>query len=108
MTHAHTHHHTPGIVAIALTTALALTSTTAPASARTFDFNTTGSMIQKPLPPQWACIFGQASTDGSPTIQCQQAPAPNATTAHKNALASQHPNAAAIANARRRHRPTDS
>ena len=24
MTHAHTHHHTPGIVAIALTTALAL------------------------------------------------------------------------------------
>ena len=107
MTHAHTHHHTPGIVAIALTTALALSST-APASARTFDFNAAGSMIQQPLPPQWACIFGQASTDGSPTIQCQQAPAPNATTAHKNALASQHPNAAAIANARRRHRPTDS
>jgi hypothetical protein len=108
MTHAHTHHHTPGILAIALTTALALTSTTATASARTFDFNTAGSMIQQPLPPQWACIFEQASTDGSPTIQCQQAPAPNATTIHENSLASQHPSAAAIANPRRHHGPTDS
>ena len=62
MTHAHTHHHTPSILAIALATALALSSTTAPASARTFDFNTTGSMVQQPLPPQWACTFKQAST----------------------------------------------
>ena len=108
MTHAHTHHHTPGILAIALTTALALSSTTAPASARTFDFNTAGSMVQQPLPPQWACIFEQASTNGSPTLHCQKAPAPNATTVHTNVLASQRPTAAAVASRRRHHRPTAS
>ena len=108
MTHAHTHHHTPGILAIALTTALALSSTTAPASARTFDFNAAGSMIQQPLPPQWACIFEQASTDRSPTLHCQEAPAPNATTVHKKVLASQRSSAAAVASHRRHHRPTAS
>ena len=108
MTHAHTRYHTPSILAIALTTALALSSTTAPASARTFDFNTTGSMIQQPLPPQWACAVEQALTDQSPTIQCQKAPAPKTTTAHENALGSQRPNAAAVASRRRHHRPTAS
>ena len=109
MTHAHTHHHTPGILAIALTTALALSSTTAPATARTFDFNTAGSMVQQPLPPQWACVFEQASNDQSPTFPCPQAPAPNTTTAHRNVLASQRSSAAAVASSRRRHhRPTAS
>ena len=107
MTHAHTHHHTPGILAIALTTALALSSTTAPATARTFDFNTAGSMVQQPLPPQWACAVEHALTDQSPTFQCQQAPAPNATTIHKKTLASQRPSAPAVTS-RRHHRPTGS
>ncbi len=105
MTHAHTHHHTPTILAIALTTLLALSTTTAPASARTFDFNTTGSMVQQPLPPQWACALEHALTDQSPTLQCQQAPVPSATTAHTNVPASQRRSAAAVANRRWQHRP---
>jgi hypothetical protein len=108
MTHAHTHHHTPSILAIALTTALALSTTTTPASARTFDFNTTGSMVQQPLPPQWACAVEQALTDHTPTFQCQQPLAPNATTIHKKTLASQRPNTAPAASRRRHHRPTAS
>ena len=32
----------------------------APASARTFDFNATGTMVQQPLPPQFACAMSRA------------------------------------------------
>lgn len=39
---------------------LALGATAVPASARTFDFNATGSLIQQPLPPLWACAFRRA------------------------------------------------
>ena len=108
MTHAHTHHHSPGILAIALTTALALSSTTTPATARTFDFNTAGSMVQQPLPPQWACVFERASNAGSSTLQCQEAPVPKATAVRSNVLASQRRTAAAVASRRRHHRPTAS
>lgn len=49
MTHR-IHSRASWILAVALTL-LALSSTAVPASARTFDFNVTGSMVQQPLPP---------------------------------------------------------
>jgi hypothetical protein len=65
MTHARTHHLVVGILAIAVAIAimLALTSTTVPASARTFNFSSTGSLVQQPLPPQWACELSRALGD---------------------------------------------
>ena len=48
MTHARTNHI--AAIILALTIALALTTITAPASARTFYFNSTGSMVQQSLP----------------------------------------------------------
>ena len=50
MTHARTNHIAAAILAVALTITVALTTTTAPASARTFYFNSTGSMVQQSLP----------------------------------------------------------
>jgi hypothetical protein len=49
------------VVAIAVT--LALNTTTVPASARTFSFNSTGSMVQQPLPSEWACDISRALGD---------------------------------------------
>lgn len=60
MTHAHTNHTAAAILALALTLALALSSTTVPATARTFNFNSAGSMVQQPLPPQFACAMSRA------------------------------------------------
>jgi hypothetical protein len=53
------------MIAIAATIAitLALSTTTIPASARTFNFNSRGSMVQQPLPPQWACEISRALGD---------------------------------------------
>ena len=50
-------------IAVAIAVAVALSSTTVPASARTFSFNSTGSMIQQPLPPKWACEISRALND---------------------------------------------
>lgn len=60
MIHARTNHIAAGILALALTIALALSTTTVPASARTFNFNSAGSMVQQPLPPQFACAMSRA------------------------------------------------
>lgn len=60
MTHARIQQLTAGILAVALTIAVGLSTSTAPASARTFYFNSAGSMIQQPLPPQVACALRRA------------------------------------------------
>jgi hypothetical protein len=52
MTHAQTNHIAAGIVAFLLTIAVAFSTATTPASARTFNFNSAGSMVQQPLPPE--------------------------------------------------------
>jgi hypothetical protein len=64
MTHTRIHQLAAGILAVALTIAIAvaLSTTTVPASARTFSFNSTGSLVQQPLPPQWACDMSRALT----------------------------------------------
>jgi hypothetical protein len=71
MTHARVHHYTAGILAIALTIAFALSTTTAPASARSFNSDSAGSMVQQPLPPQWACAMRRALSSGSLRFQCR-------------------------------------
>jgi hypothetical protein len=40
--------------------ALAIALGATPASARTFNFNSAGSMVQQPLSPQWACAMRRA------------------------------------------------
>jgi hypothetical protein len=65
MIHARINHIAPGILALGLTIAVAFSTTTAPASARTFNFNSAGSMIQQPLSPQWACAMQRALTGRS-------------------------------------------
>lgn len=69
MTHAPIHHLTTGILTIAITVALALATSTVPASARTFNFNSAGSMVQQPLPPQWGCVILRSLTGGK--FHCQ-------------------------------------
>ena len=70
MTHARIHHLSIAILTIAITAALALATTiTAPASARTFNFNSAGSMVQQPLPPQWGCVILRALSGGK--FHCQ-------------------------------------
>jgi len=48
-----------GVLALTVTM-LALTSTAVPASARTYDINSIGSMVQQPLPPGFACAMRRA------------------------------------------------
>jgi hypothetical protein len=69
MTRARIHHLTIGILTIAITVALALATTTVPASARTFNFNSAGSMVQQPLPPEWGCVILRAVSGGK--FHCQ-------------------------------------
>jgi hypothetical protein len=71
MTHTRIHHLPVGILAIAAASViwLALSTTTVPASARTFNFNSTGSMVQQSLPPQWACELSRAL--GERTLPCR-------------------------------------
>jgi hypothetical protein len=61
MTHVPNHRH----AAATLATVIAITASVgaAPASARTFDFNSAGSMVQQPLGPQWACAIQRALGD---------------------------------------------
>lgn len=56
------HPRAGGALAVALTM-LAISGTAVPASARTFDFNATGSMVQQPLPPGFACAMRRAMLD---------------------------------------------
>ena len=71
MTHTRIHHLAGTILAIALAVALSLApTTTTPASARTFNLNSTGSMVQRPLPADWACIL-QRATSNSHSLRCQ-------------------------------------
>ena len=70
MTHTVCNQITAGILALALAVAIALSTTTAPTSARTFNFNYAGSMVQQPLPPQWACLMQRALTGRS--VACQR------------------------------------
>jgi hypothetical protein len=65
MTYTRIHHLVFGILAAAVTTAvmLALSATTVPSSARTFNFTPAGSMVQQPLPPHWACSLSRALSD---------------------------------------------
>ena len=62
MTHTPIHHLAVGILAIEVAGViwLALSTTTVPASARTFNFNSAGSMVRQPLPPQFACAMSRA------------------------------------------------
>jgi hypothetical protein len=62
MTQTRIHQLAAGILAVALIVAIALSSTTVPASARTFSFNSAGSLVQQPLPPEWACDMSRALT----------------------------------------------
>ena len=80
MINARIHNLTAGLLAIALTVmvTVALSTTTVPASARTFDFNSAGSMVQHPLPPQWGCVILRALSRG--TFHCQDARGREATT----------------------------
>ena len=65
MTHVSIHRCAVGILAIALVVALALSTATVPASARTFSFNSAGSMVQQPPPPDWACAMHRTPCSGS-------------------------------------------
>lgn len=62
------HHRAAGVLTVALTV-LALSTTAVPASARTFDFDSTGSMVQQPLPPGFACALQRAMPD--PGVPCR-------------------------------------
>jgi hypothetical protein len=62
------------ILAVAFT-GLALSTTAVPASARTFDFNATGSMVQQSLPPGFACAMRRAMLDHG--IACRGIYAPS-------------------------------
>ena len=72
MTHARIHHRVIGIPAIVVAATLALGSATAPASARTFNFNSAGSMVQQPLPPQWGCIMRRLLSGQAGKIECRE------------------------------------
>jgi hypothetical protein len=71
MTHTRIHRRTFGILAIAVAIAitLALSTTTGPASARTFNYSSGGSLVQQPLPAQWACELSRAL--GNRTAPCR-------------------------------------
>jgi hypothetical protein len=62
-----------GILALTVT-ALSLSSTAVPASARTFELNPIRSMVQQPLPPGSACAMRRAMLDRR--IPCQGSYAP--------------------------------
>jgi hypothetical protein len=83
MTPVRTHHCAAAIIAGALTTALAISIAT-PVSARTFDFNSVGSMVQQPLPTRWACAMQHALTNRR--IPCRKAPRPRHHTIQTNSV----------------------
>jgi hypothetical protein len=53
-------------IAVAIALALALSATTIPASARTFNYNSAGSLVQQPLPARWACELSRALGERKP------------------------------------------
>jgi hypothetical protein len=71
MTHIVSNQITAGILALALAVAVGLSTTTAPTSARTFNFNSAGSMVQQPLPPRWGCVTLRALRPGTPMFHCR-------------------------------------
>jgi len=71
VTRARIHHRAVGFLAIAVAVSLALSSAAAPASARTFDFNSAGSMVQQPLTPQWGCIMRRLLSGEPGRIKCR-------------------------------------
>jgi hypothetical protein len=105
MTHARIYHRGTAILGIAV--ALALSSiSTAPASARTFNFNSAGSMVQQPLPPQWACAMQRALAPGTWRFPCRESSVMNASATRGDVVASQRWVAAVIATSRQQHRAT--
>jgi hypothetical protein len=105
MTHVSIHRRAAGILAIAL--AIALSTTVPPASARTFSFNSAGSMVQQPLPPQWACVMQRALSSGSLRFQCRESSDLKASAIVGDVAPSQRWGTAAIATRRQQHRATD-
>jgi len=95
--------HRGGGALLALAIALALNA--APASARTFNVNSAGSMVQQPLPPQWGCLMQRLMSGESSLFQCSESLGLNAT-AIRGTVATAGPGAAAIASGRRHHRAT--
>jgi hypothetical protein len=69
MTVARIHYRAVGILVAALAIAFTLSITTAAASARTFTFSPSGSMVQQQLPAQWPCALQRALGD-SQTARC--------------------------------------
>jgi hypothetical protein len=65
-----------GILALTI----ALSATAAPASARTFDFNSSGSMTQQLLPGDFACAMRRAQDDR--IVPCRAIQADHAVAAH--------------------------
>ena len=63
-----------GVLAVAVT-GLALAGTAVPVSARTFDF-AAGSMVQQPLPTDFACMMRRATLDR--VVLCPEIDAPRA------------------------------
>jgi hypothetical protein len=59
------------VLAVALAVAVALSASTAPSSARTFTYNSAGSMVQQPLPSHWGCVSLRALNDGTHKVQCR-------------------------------------
>jgi hypothetical protein len=96
--------HRGGGAVLALAIALALNA--APASARTFNVNSAGSMVQQPLPPQWGCVMQRVMSGESRLFQCSESLDLNATAIRGSVVATQRPGAAAIASGRRHHRAT--
>jgi hypothetical protein len=87
MTHVSILRRAAGILAIALV--IALSVITAPASARTFSFSSAGSVVQQPLPAQWACVMQRALNSSSLGVQCRQAAALKAPVTRGDVIAPQ-------------------
>jgi hypothetical protein len=103
MTHARNPRHAATMLAMTIATSLVIAPgvTVAPASARTFDLNSAGSMVQPPLPSQWACAMRRALSDRE--FPCRGSSVLNATAIGGSRVASQRRRQAAMAS-RRLHR----
>jgi hypothetical protein len=71
MTHTNIQHRAAAILTVAAALALALSAATAPASARTFYFTPAGTMVQQPLPAEWACLLQRASAGKAQSMRCR-------------------------------------
>jgi hypothetical protein len=66
-----THRLAIAVLAIALAVAVALGASAAQSSARTFTYNSAGSMVQQPLPSHWGCVSLRALDDGTHKVRCR-------------------------------------